>query len=169
MAKYTELLQEYLEDGNELPSIFSEIEGFEDLFIARFCDHELGFETENLFAIKLEHYANMYIPLYKERIADVASALTKAKTPLKTVYTQADLGKRKTQRSDLPIESGQTDDDITPSGITISDASTDNTKVEESGQNTKDALELLAFLNTQVKVVVDDLLKQFDKCFMRIY
>lgn len=54
MAKYTELFSEYLEGGGELPAAFSQIDGFEDLFIGHFIDKEIGFETEVLFTIKLE-------------------------------------------------------------------------------------------------------------------
>lgn len=43
MAKYTELFAEYLEGGGSLPAAFAEIVGFEDLFVARYCDKEIGF------------------------------------------------------------------------------------------------------------------------------
>ena len=52
MSKYTETLVEFLEGGGSLPAAFAEIVGFEDLFVARYCDKEIGFETEALFQIK---------------------------------------------------------------------------------------------------------------------
>ena len=64
MAKYTELLTEYIENGGTLPTAFSLITGFEDLFIRHFCNYEIGFETETLFAIKLEEKADLYMNLY---------------------------------------------------------------------------------------------------------
>ena len=75
MAKYTELFAEYLESGGELPAAFDEIVGFKDLFIGNFIDKEIGFETEVLFAIKLETKANIVIPVYAERITALESKL----------------------------------------------------------------------------------------------
>jgi len=164
MAKYTETLQEYLED-NDLPTKFEEIDGFSELFIGRYCDSEIGFETEELFTVKLQHYADLYIDVYKERIQDVASALTKIKAPVKTVYTQADFGGRKNKRTDLPVDST----DVTPTSIDESERATDNTNVQESGHNAQDSITLFKTLNEQVKIIVDELLKQFNKCFMGIY
>ena len=67
MAKYTELFGEYLQN-NTLPNIFDEIENFKSLFILKYIDSEIGFETEYLFTQKLLLYANLYIPEYKKRI-----------------------------------------------------------------------------------------------------
>ena len=67
MAKYTELFGEYLKN-NTLPDIFDEIENFKSLFILKYIDSEIGFETEYLFTQKLLLYANLYIPEYKMRI-----------------------------------------------------------------------------------------------------
>lgn len=71
MAKYTQLLAEYLEDGGELPAVFSDIEGFKDAFIGEYADCEIGFETPVLFTLKLNTRANVVIPLYSARIADL--------------------------------------------------------------------------------------------------
>ena len=75
MAKYTELFAEYLESGGELPAAFDEIVGFKDLFIGHFIDKEIGFETEVLFAIKLETNANLVIGVYADSIAASERAL----------------------------------------------------------------------------------------------
>ena len=65
MAKYTETLAEYIEGGGVLPSSsFALIEDFEDLFKERYCGSELGFETELLFAMKLDYKARAVMPVY---------------------------------------------------------------------------------------------------------
>lgn len=69
MAKYTETLGEYLDNGGTLPAVFSQIEGFEELFTANYVEREIGSETEDLFKIKLELTANLVIPRYADRIA----------------------------------------------------------------------------------------------------
>lgn len=81
MAKYTETLGEYLESGHTLPSVFSDITGFDTHFLARYIDREIGFETEALFEIKLEGKANIIIPLYKDRIQQLNDAITALSTP----------------------------------------------------------------------------------------
>ena len=84
MARYTELFAEYLENGGELPAVFSQIEGFEDLFIGEYCDRELGFETPVLFTIKLETKANIVIPEYKQRIDTLKALRENLSNPTKT-------------------------------------------------------------------------------------
>ena len=83
MAKYTETLGEYLEAGHSLPSIFSQITDFDKYFLARYIDREIGFETETLFEIKLEGKADLVIPLYKDRILALNTAIMALSTPNK--------------------------------------------------------------------------------------
>lgn len=71
MAKYTELLSEYLEHGGQLPAVFSDIEGFTDLFIGKYIDHEIGFETPVIFQIKLNQRANIVFPAYLKRKVEI--------------------------------------------------------------------------------------------------
>lgn len=84
MAKYTELLAEYLENGGQLPAVFEDIQGFKDLFIGEYIDKEIGFETDNLFSIKLEARAALVIPPYKQRISDLEAARENLSNPTKT-------------------------------------------------------------------------------------
>jgi len=163
MARYTELLNDYL-TRNELPTIFDKIDGFKDLFIGTYIDSEIGYETELLFSIKLETKAKIVIPIYKERIEDVATALTKMKSPVKTVYTQADYGGRTNKRTDLPIDAT----DVTPSSIDETEKATDNTNVQESGLNAQDSVNLFRILNEQVHILVVELLKEFKPLFMGV-
>lgn len=74
MAKYTELLSEYIEEGGELPTLFDTIEGFSDLFLGEYADREIGFETPALFALKLNYTAALVIPPYSKRLAAISVA-----------------------------------------------------------------------------------------------
>lgn len=83
MAKYTELLSEYIEEGGELPTLFDTIEGFTDLFIGEYADREIGFETPTLFTLKLNYTAALVIPPYSARIAAIKQANELLLTPNK--------------------------------------------------------------------------------------
>lgn len=173
MAKYTELFAEYLESGGELPAVFSTIEGFEDLFVAHYCDKEIGFETETLFAIKLEFYANIYVPKYAERITALATAWTNAANPTKVHYerydTTVNAGAQRAQTTDLPFDATT----ATPSSVTASDAYTNSDariiNREESGVTVDEAYRVIDKLNDAVKPLVVKLLDEFSPCFMGVY
>lgn len=173
MAKYTELFYEYLQSGGQLPTAFEEIEGFTNLFKCYYCDKEIGFETEELFAIKLETYANIYIPIYAQRISDLAEAITGAKNPIKTYYeeynTTINAGKQRGYTTDLPFSSSTAD----PSSISESDAytNTDNkiTNRTDSGVTVSEALLKIDKLNEAVNPLILKLLNEFKTCFMNIY
>lgn len=164
MAKHTMLLNEYLEE-NELPSNFSQIEGFKDLFIGEYCDREIGFETTCLFKTKLQHTANLVIPDYVKRIEQLSIAISGVMQPVKTNYTTLNTGKRKSKSTELPIDS----EDADPNVVNEQDPSVDNTEVRESGLTAQDELNRLTKLNEGVKIILRDLLKEFDTCFMQIY
>lgn len=98
MAKYTELLSEYIKNGGEFPAVFDKIEGFEDLFIGHYIDREIGFETPVLFSVKLETRANIVIPAYAKRIAEIEAAeenlINNEKVRTKTGNITRDYGER---------------------------------------------------------------------------
>lgn len=172
-AKYTELLADYLNTGGELPSVFSEIEGFSDLFVAYYCDKEIGFETEDLFEIKLEAYANIYVPVYKQRINELAVAWLNASNPVKVHYetgsTTVNVGEQKTSTTELPFNATT----ATPNGIVVSDPSenTDEreTTREESGTTVDEAYRVIDKLNEAIHPIILKLLDEFKPCFMEIY
>lgn len=173
MAKYTELLAEYLEAGGELPDVFDTIEGFEDLFVGHYSDKEIGFETEALFAVKLELYAELYIPIYAARIDALATAWTNAANPTKVHYerydTTVNAGAQRAQTTDLPFDATT----ATPSSVTASDAyiNTDAriTNREESGVTVDEAYRVIDKLNDAVKPLIVKLLDEFSPCFMGVY
>lgn len=173
MAKYTELFGEYLKDGGTLPSVFATITGFEDMFVAEYIDKEIGFETEDLFAIKLDHYANIYVPIYAERISALATAWTNASNPIKVHYerydTTVNAGAQKVHSTELPINAAT----ATPSSVTATDAyvNTDAriTNREESGVTVDEAYRVIEKLNDEIRPLVKKLLNEFKPCFMQIY
>lgn len=174
MARYTELLSEYLEGGGLLPASFDTIEGFTDLFKLHYLDKEIGFETETLFAAKLEEYATILIPLYKERIEMHAAAITNAKNPARTHYekynTTINAGPQRSTVTDLPFN---TSTDITPSTINNVDSFTNTderiTESQDTDLDTTSAYYVLDKLNEKVHSIILDLLKEFKILFMQVY
>lgn len=108
MARYTELFSEWLEEGGQLPALFSEIEGFGDLFTATYCDREIGFETPVLFEIKLNAYADLHIPEYKERIDLLVEAIAQAGNPSKTRTRSGDETNTRTGAEDVTYSGSET-------------------------------------------------------------
>ena len=85
-AQHTEFFTEYIANNggaeNALPSLFDkvpditiddEVTTFKDAFILNFCDREIGFETEELFALKLESRAKLVLPFYISKLKQLAS------------------------------------------------------------------------------------------------
>lgn len=85
-AEHTEFFSEYIANNggaeNALPTLFDkvpsitindEITTFKDAFILNFCEREIGFETEELFALKLESRAKLVLPFYISKLNQLAS------------------------------------------------------------------------------------------------
>ena len=83
---HTELFTQYIANNGgaeqALPSLFGkvpnitiddEVTTFKDTFILNFCDREIGFETEELFALKLEARAKLVLPFYISKLNQLAS------------------------------------------------------------------------------------------------
>ena len=83
---HTELFTQYIANNggaeNALPSLFdkvpnitidNEVTTFKDAFILNFCEREIGFETEELFALKLEARAKLVLPFYISKLNQLAS------------------------------------------------------------------------------------------------
>lgn len=81
----TELFTQYIENNggadSALPSLFKkipsittdgEVTTFQDAFVLNFCDREIGFETEALFALKLEGRAKLVIPRYVRKLEELS-------------------------------------------------------------------------------------------------
>lgn len=81
----TELFTQYIENNggadSALPSLFKkipsittdgEVTTFQDAFVLNFSDREIGFETEALFALKLEGRAKLVIPRYVNKLKELS-------------------------------------------------------------------------------------------------
>lgn len=140
MAKYTELLAEYLKDGGTLPAVFEDIDGLKELFVGKYIEREIGFETPELFQIKLEYKANLLVPVYKKRMSELSAAYDAMTNPIKkrirTGTLQRQYGERsntntvqpntvKTTQTDFPTGAA-VDSNRVPTHLT----QTDNPKME---------------------------------------
>lgn len=173
MAKYTMLLADYLARGGALPSSFALIEGLEEIFLGRYCDHEIGFETDELFYIKLEHKANLLIPKYAERISLRAQYWAQAPNPTKVRYekatTQYNMGAQRITTAELPFNAVE----ATPSVVNRNDEYTNDDerelRHEENGATLDEVIKMLDYLNKEVNDLVMKLIDEFKPLFMAVY
>lgn len=142
MAKYTELLAEYLKDGGELPAVFDDIQGLKELFTGRYIEREIGFETPDLFQIKLEYKANLLVPIYKQRMDDLAAAYAAQSNPIKKRIrsggTQHEYGERNTTNTNDPntvtvkVNDYPTAGNVTASRVPSTINETDNPQTKQT-------------------------------------
>ena len=170
MAFYTETLREYINHGNELPESFGLIGqtgyDFNTIFFEHFADREIGFETEELFALKVKKVADLYIPDYVKIIENYESIIEALKAKTKKSESIAENEKVTTRQFDLPV-AGATDG-INPSGIGETDptrAKTTTTTDESPDELTRKVDWLLG----QEKNAIMDLLERFERCFMQVF
>lgn len=167
MAKYTETLIDYLGAGGTLPALFEDIAGFPDLFVQRFCDYEIGFETPELFAQKLEGAAKIYIPYYKKLIDTQSALISKLSTGYDREHiTTTTLGEQDSKSWAYPFNGAS---DVNPAARTLS-TETVNTVSERSTGYTPDELARMIELAESVKRnLLNELLDKFKTCFMIIF
>lgn len=164
MARYTQTLAEFIEDGGELPAVFEQIEGLKDAFFARYCDREIGFETPYLFQIKLAEYARLIVPLYKRKL-DLLKAELDTFANGKRYDNTFEYGKTKTRLTELPID----DADAEPSSVSEGEAYTNKETRAESGDTATEKLARLSYLEGRVKNVLNELLEEFKPLFIVVY
>lgn len=173
MAKYTTLLAEYLKRGGALPASFSLIEGFEDIFKKHFCDHEIGFETDLLFFMKLDEKADLFMQPYADKIARLASAWLTYDAPAKVIYTTENKtfngGETKATTTELPIDSDEAEANLINKADAYKNTENRGTQVRETGETHDEAQKAIDFLNTEVKPLILKLLNEFEPCFMQVY
>ena len=173
MARYTETLTQYIANGNTLPSNFSEIEDFEDLFKMHYCDHELGFETEAIFAVKLEMYAAIVIPVYKDKLDRINSAWSLWDDPVKTYEDSEELtftgGAQHGETTDLPINSTSAQPNTMVDNAEYENSQDRTITRTETGATDDEATRRLEFITSKRKLIMFDLLNEFKPCFMNIY
>lgn len=170
MAFYTETLREYINNGNQLPESFNLISqtgyDFNTIFFEHFADREIGFETEELFALKVKKVADLYIPDYVKIIENYESIIAALKANSKKSESITENEKITTRQFDLPV-AGVTDG-INPSGIGETDptrAKTTTTSDESPDELTRKVDWLLG----QEKNALMDLLERFERCFMQVF
>lgn len=170
MAFYTETLREYINHGNQLPESFNLIVqtgyDFNTIFFEHFADREIGFETEELFALKVKKVADVWIPQYVKIIRNYDSTLEAIKANVTKTTVTDNLGETTDKSYDLP-----TADDvsgITPTGVAKS-ASVTN-KTETSVEQRPSDLEKKANWFTKMKDnAITSLLSKFENCFMQVF
>lgn len=177
MAKYTETLAEYVEGGGTLPSSsFALIEDFEDLFKERFCGSEIGFETETLFALKLDMKARLVMPIYAARLAAVNAAMAKLQTPTKERTERREYGKTHSEtendgsNTELPFDAAT----ATPSATSHMEGSADVDDHEDNMTYTDyvtidENLRIMETLGRQREGVIENCLDEFRPLFMGVY
>ncbi len=169
MAKYTMLFAEYLQqDGRSLPAVFDQIAGFSDFFVAHYCDKEIGFETDELFAIKLEERAKIIIPIYKRRIEYYEHALTNLNETIKKRTRTYNAGEQNGEEFTLPVNA----QDVSPSKTSKTGTYTDVTTESDEGLTPDEILRKIEYYDTLKEgkgILLDYLLNEFSSLFMKVY
>lgn len=177
MAKYTETFAEYVANGGVLPSAsFALIPDFEDLFKERFCGSEIGFETETLFAIKLDLKARVIMPEYAARVAAIDKAMLKLEDPVKQRTEKREYGKMHSEtendgsNTDLPFDA----DTATPSLTTHAEGSADTDAHTDDLTYTDyvtidENLRIIEQLDSDRKGIIERCLEEFKPLFMGVY
>lgn len=177
MAKYTETLQEYIEDGGTLPSpYFALVEGFEDLFVAKYVDCEIGFETPYLFQVKLTAKAKHVMPLYADKIAIFNTQIAEIKAHASKVRTETRVyGETHTSthtsgsNSDLPYDGANPQ----PTNTNEGDGSADTDErtdvfTEDYGLAPVEREQVISIAR-KIKDLEEECLKEYKSLFMGVY
>ena len=177
MAKYTETLQDYIEDGGTLPSsAFALVDDFEELFVAKYADCEIGFETPYLFEVKLSAKAKHVMPLYADKIAIMKGQIDAIKENASKVseetrvYGATHVGTHNDGKaSDMPY------DGVNPQPSNVSETDGTADADEHTDTFTKDyglapvERETILAIARKVKDLEEDCLKEFKDLFMGVY
>lgn len=135
----TELFTKYIENNGgadaALPSLFNKIPSitiddetttFKDAFVLNFADREIGFETEALFALKLEGRAKLVIPRYVHKLEELSNL----------DYINAQRSEQETRTITSKITDGGTDTVTRTTSGTSTDGGTDSVTHTTSGTST---------------------------------
>ena len=178
MAKYTETLIEYVEGGGSLPSSsFSLLgEDFEGLFIGRFAALEIGFETEELFAVRLENKAAIVCPAYAAKLAALSRSEDALKLPEKWHWEKRDYGAMHSENSndgnntDLPFDAAN----ATPSSLSHMEGSADtdahaDTLEHKESISVDENIRIIEALDKKAFMLIEAALEEFKPLFMGVY
>ena len=136
---HTELFTQYIANNggadSALPSLFDkipsitivdEVTKFKDAFVLNFCDREIGFETEALFALKLEGRAKLVIPRYVHKLEELS----------KLDYINAKRSETETRKVIAKITDSGTDTMTHETSGTSTDGGTDTVTRTTNGTST---------------------------------
>lgn len=177
MAKFTETLYDYLEGGGVLPSSsFALIPDFEGYFMERYSDCEIGFETDGIFAVKLDLKARVVMPLYAKRLNAITNALAKLETPNKVRTETRRYGKQHSKtksdgkNTDLPFDA----DTSKPSALSHLEGSADVDCHEDNYTITDyvtidENLRILEAMESRRRSIYEECLDEFKPLFMGVY
>lgn len=174
MAKYTTSYADYVRNGGAVPTEFNNIDGFASMFMERYADREIGYETADIFAYKLQLKAALYIDDYKNRIAIYDALIAKIDEDMKRIVTEnsdgtATIGAQRSTATALPFNA-QT---ATPNQVNASDSSTntDTTTVNrtETDYMTGAELQTRMELAARKRNLMNELLEKFESIFMGVY
>ena len=180
MAKYTMLFAEYLKSGRQLPSAFSLIPAlneisFEDLFISRFCQREIGFETDSLFEIKLNARANVVCPFYADKLKLLSNYTPQKIYDAATVEkVENDYGREDKHEFFVNPDNASTTDDIykiqsMTNAERFKASNKDEATKTNSGQTTENAFATFEKIKRDKVNVYEELLNEFDSLFMGVF
>lgn len=186
MAKYTELFSEYIQAGGQYPAAFKNVQvngdNLSDLFMTRYGDREIGFETPALFALKFEGLAAELIPELESGLQAHSGALTALNDPqtvhIKTGAIARVYGQRKRNTYEQPTASPVTGQ------VQLVDTDSQNIVVDHGGTDTEtynavtdtdkvkgvaEGVKILEALSTDRKNFLQVWLDKFDVLFMQIF
>lgn len=203
---HTELFTEWIANNggaeNALPALFAQVPDitsgtetikFSDTFILHFCDKEIGFETEELFALKLEARARLILPPFIDKINTLAKISidtagekeeithsgtdtftenlnrTTATENLSTNYNLPDIGATgETPVPSYASEQNKNSGTITESG-TPSNTTTYGKKITTSRTPSKfDTVSLIDKIQNDMFNMWEEIFKRFDCLFMGV-
>lgn len=135
----TELFTQYIANNggaaSALPSLFDKVPSitiddetttFKDAFVLNFSDREIGFETEALFALKIEGRAKLVIPRYVHKLEELS----------KLDYINAQRTETETRKVIAKITDSGTDTMTHETSGTTTEGGTDSVTHTTSGTST---------------------------------
>lgn len=174
MAKYTTSYADYVRNGGAVPTEFDDIDGFKTMFMERYADREIGYETADIFAYKLQLKAELHIDDYKNRMSVYDTLIAKIDEDMKRVIAEnsngtATIGAQRSTATALPFNA----ETAAPNQVNASDSSTNTdtatTNRTETEYMTGAELQTRMELVARKRNLMNELLNQFESIFMGVY
>lgn len=185
MARFTELLSEYIQEGGKLPALFDNIviddNTLTDIFTAQYAAREIGFETPPLFEMKLNAYAATLVPELQAGLNAFQGALTAMNDPsvtrTKSGALERHYGERKRNTWENPTANATGTVDLSDAGsqnITIDHGGTDietynNIVDTDKSKTVSDGIAIYQALSQPAQSFLEVWLQKFEPLFMQIF